>query len=177
MTSISPQNSKTIIVAAIAIFALWIVGARPAAAQVKPTITPDLVRNVDEPGFNGYQFSAHFTTDVVGIADAELPVPSGKVAVIEHVSASGVLEGTGITVRALLRCRNGGGAEVNHSLVLTSQGVFNGLNFFALSQPIKCYATTASTTSGGLNFHLESNTIQRSQHIWVIAVSGYTVPQ
>jgi hypothetical protein len=176
MNPFSTKYSKMIVIATLLGL---LTSANPAAAQFKSPTTPDLVRNIDEPGFNGYQFSANYTTDVVGIADAELAVPLGKVAVIEHVSASGGLDGTDLVVRALLRCRNGGGVEVVHSLVLTPQGVNsgNGISFFSLSQPIKCYATTGSSTSGGLSFHLESNSIQRSQHIWVVAVSGYTVPQ
>ena len=178
MNFLSTKYSKMIAIATVALLGL-LISVNPAAAQVKSSIPVDLVRNVDEPGFNGYQFSANFTTDVIGIANAELAVPPGKVAVIEHVSASGGLDGTDLVVRALLRCRNGGGAEVIHSVVLTPQGVnsASGISFFTVSQPIKCYATTAGATSGGLSFHLESNSIQRSQHIWVIAVSGYTVPQ
>ena len=54
-----------------------------------------------------------------------------KVLVVEHVSASGLLDAEGI-VQGFLWCFNGT-QEVHHSLVLTYQGTVNGWAQLAVS--------------------------------------------
>jgi hypothetical protein len=146
-----------------------------ATAQQKKPVTPDLVRNIDEPGFNPYEHSQNITVGPVS-ATASFPIPTNEVVVIEHVSLSGGLQGDGV-VQAFIRCSTTSDAsqEVNHSLVLVPQGEneSNGFKFYSASQPIKCYASSTGT----LTVHVQTGTIQSTQPIWVMAVSGYTVPQ
>jgi hypothetical protein len=130
-----------------------------------------LVRNVDEPGFNPFQESQTILfTNFSG--DATLPIPTGKIAVIEQVSASGALQ-TGGVVQVFVRCRNGE-VEVNHSLPLFPQGEVNGLTQYAGGQAFKCYASSAP---GILNIHVQASNLNSAQHTWVMAASGYLVPQ
>jgi hypothetical protein len=166
----------TAIVTAAGIVVTWI-GPKHAVAQQKPPATPQLVRNVDEPGFNTFQTSHNtfFGVNTVSINESLAVPPVNKVAVIEHVSASGALS-LGAIPRGFLRCSNGT-QEVNHSLVFTAQGSTATLTAWATSQPIKCYATTATSTSGGLFIHIEANAFQTLQPSWVVAASGYLVPQ
>jgi len=148
---------------------------QPAAAQQKTIVTPTLIRNIDEPGFNPFQFSENvlFTNPSFYVS---VPVPENKVLVVEHVSASGLLD-NGAIVQAFLWCFNGI-QEVHHSLVLTAQGTVNGFTQWAVSQPIKCYATMQTVGSGGgLYIKVQSNAINTNQHTWVTAVSGYLLPQ
>jgi len=163
------------IVSAAGIVVSWI-GPPYAVAQQKPPATPQLVRNVDESGFNPFQTShtTFFGVNTVSINES-LPVPVNKVAVVEHVSASGALS-LGAIPRGFVRCSNGA-QEVNHSLVFTAQGSTSILTAWATSQPIKCYATTATSTSGGLFIHIEANAFQTLQPSWVVAASGYVVPE
>jgi hypothetical protein len=150
------------------------VGSKSALAQVKSSVTPDLVRNIDEPGFNPFQWSMNtlFTNPAFTVS---VPIPTNKVAVIEHVSASGLLDSIGV-VQGFLVCSNGS-QEVRHSLVLTPQGTINGFTMWAVSQPIKCYGTTQTASSGGVFVHVQNSAINLNQHTWVVAVSGYLVPQ
>ena len=148
---------------------------QPAAAQQKTIVTPTLIRNIDEPGFNPFQFTQNvlWTNPSFYLS---VPVPENKVLVVEHVSASGLLDPGGI-VQGFLWCFNGT-QEVHHSLVLTYQGTVNGWTQWAVSQPIKCYATTETVGSGGgLYIKLQTSTINSNQHTWVAAVSGYLVPR
>src|SRR5215467_4131187 len=116
---LSAKLASTVgIIAGIAIVVTSI-GPNRAAAQQKGPVTPLLVRNIDEPGFNPFQASQNILfTNFSG--NATFTIPSGKVAVIEQVSASGALE-TGGVVQVFVRCRNET-VEVNHSLVLFPQG-------------------------------------------------------
>jgi len=163
------------IVSAAGIVVSWI-GPPYAVAQQKPPATPQLVRNVDESGFNPFQTSHNtfFGVNTVSITES-LPVPVNKVAVVEHVSASGALS-LGAIPRGFVRCSNGA-QEVNHSLVFTAQGSDTRLTTWATSQPIKCYATTATSTSAGLSVHVQTNAFQTLQPSWVVAASGYVVPE
>jgi hypothetical protein len=163
------------IVAAAGIILSWI-GPPYAVAQQKPPATPQLVRNVDESGFNPFQTSHNtfFGVNAASINET-LPVPVNKVAVVEHVSASGTLS-IGSIPRGFLRCSNGA-QEVNHSLVFTAQGSNSNVTFWVTSQPTKCYATTATSTSGGLFVRIETNAFQTLQPTWVVAASGYLVPE
>ena len=147
------------------------IGPQHATAQQKGIVVPQLVRNVDEPGFNPYQASQNILfTNFSG--DATFTIPQNKVAVIEQVSASGALQ-TGSVPQVFVRCRNES-VEVNHSLPVIPQGEVNGLTVFAGSEPFKCYATAPP---GTLNVHVQSGTLQTAQHTWVMAVSGYLVPE
>jgi hypothetical protein len=167
--------SAVAIIGLTTIIATW-VGPQHAAAQQKGPATPDLVRTVDEPGFNRFQTSHNTFFSVNSIAITEsLPVPTEKVAVVEHVSASGALS-LGAIPRGFVRCSDGA-QEVNHSLVFTAQGSDTRLTVWAASQPIKCYATTATSTSAGLSIHVQTNAFQTLQPSWVVAASGYLVPE
>ena len=140
-----------------------------AVAQQKPPATPTLVASIYEPGFNPYQTSRNtfFAVNTVSINEV-LPLITGKITVVEHVSASGALS-TGAVPRGFVECFNGN-QQVTHSLVFFSQGNLNGLTMWAASQPIKCYAT-----GNGLNLHVQTNVFQTAQPSWVLAASGYTV--
>jgi hypothetical protein len=140
-----------------------------AVAQQKPPATPTLVASIYEPGFNPYQTShgTFFAVNTVSITES-LPIPTGKIAVVEHVSASGALS-TGAVPRGFVECFNGN-QQVSHSLVFFSQGNLNGLTMWAASQPIKCYAT-----GNGLDVHIQTNAFQTAQPSWLVAASGYTV--
>ena len=153
----------------------WNVGINgtPTVIVGNSAQNPLFVRDVDESGRIPFQISQNVSFGVVSFT-AFLPIPDGKIAVIEHVSTSGGLQGTG-PVQGFVRCFNGT-QEVNHSLVLTQQGVneANGFTFYAASQPIKCYA------SGGpdhLSIHVQTGNFQNAQPIWVAAASGYLVNQ
>jgi len=170
MKPLAKLSSTAAMIAAVAIVATS-VGPKHVAAQQKNPLSIDLVRNVDEPGFNPYQASENILlTNFSG--DATLLIPTGKVAVIEQVSASGALQSEG-TVQVFVRCRNGA-QEVNHSLPMFPQGQVNGLTIYAGSQPFKCYATAPP---GILNIHVQTSTFNTAQHTWVMAASGYLVSQ
>src|SRR5262249_3294732 len=160
------------VIAALVMLGTWMSSSRATAQQKKPA-TPDLVRNIDEPGFNPYQHSQNVTVGPVS-ATAFFPIPTNEVVVIDHVSLSGGLQGGGV-VQAFIRCSTTSDAteEVNHSLVLFPQGTneSNGFTFYSASQPIQCYAAEP----GSLTVHVQTGTIQSTQPIWVMAVSGYTV--
>jgi len=150
-----------------------------AVAQTKNPLAPQLVRNIDEPGFNPYQHSVNTTLDASAggcCGTVIFPIPTNTVVVVEHVSMSGGFHSPGI-VQAFLRCSMTSDAsqEVNHSLVLVSQGEnpSNGFTVYSASQPIKCYASAP----GSLSLHVQSNSFTSGQPIWVMAVSGYTVPR
>src|SRR5215471_6297751 len=151
------------------------VSAQQMPGEVKSSVSIQIVRNVDEPGFNVYQHSQNVTVGPVS-ATAFFPILTNKVVVVEHVSLSGGLQGGG-AVQAFVRCSTTSDAaqEVNHSLVLVPQGTnpSNGFTFYSASQPIKCFASAP----GSLTVHVQTGTIQSAQPIWVMAVSGYTVPQ
>ena len=170
MKTLTKVGSTVAIISAVAIIVTSI-APKHASAQQKTIVTPDLVRNIDEPGFNPYQASQNILfTNFSG--DATFTIPSGKVAVIEQVSASGALQ-TGSVPQVFVRCRNES-MEVNHSLPVIPQGQVNGLTVFAGSEPFKCFATASP---GTLNVHVQSGTLQSAQHTWVMAVSGYLVPE
>jgi hypothetical protein len=130
-----------------------------------------LVRNIDEPGFNAYQISQAVNFTQFGFV-ASLPIPTGKIAVVEHVSVSGTAL-TGGMLRASVNCFNGS-EDVTHSLVLTPQGDFNGSTAYAASQPLKCYATPGSTN---LSINVQSTTFNNGSRQWIVAASGYVLPQ
>ena len=162
------NRSKVLMILTVAIVAV-VAGAGHSHAQQKPPVTPTLVRNIDEPGFNPYQASQTILfTNFSGTAI--LPVPPNQVVVIEQVSISGAVQSGGV-VQAFLRCRNGD-VEVNHSLVLFAQGEVNGLTQYAGNQSVKCYASAAP---GTLNIHVQTSNLNTAQHAWVMAASGYTV--
>src|SRR5215470_7906828 len=170
MKTLTKVGSTVAIISAVAIIVTSI-APKHASAQQKTNVTPELVRNIDEPGFNPYQASQNILfTNFSG--DATFTIPSGKVAVIEQVSASGALQ-TGSVPQVFVRCRNES-MEVNHSLPLIPQGQVNGLTVFSGSEPFKCFATAPP---GTLNVHVQSGTLQTAQHTWVMAVSGYLVPE
>jgi hypothetical protein len=165
------NRSRVLMITALAIVAV-VAGAGHSHAQQKNPISIQLVRNVDEAGFNPYQTShgTFFSVNSVSITE-DMPVPTGKIAVIEHISASGALS-TGSIPRGFVRCFNGS-QEVDHSLAFLSQGSSpNGLTTWTTSQPIKCYAT-----DGGLSIHVQTNAFQTLQPSWVVAASGYVLPQ
>jgi len=174
MESLSRFVPAAALLGAAAILAIW-TGPQHVAAQQKPPATPDLIRNIDEPGFNRFQTSHNtfFSVNSVAITES-FQVPLQKVAVIEHVSASGALS-LGAIPRGFVRCSDGA-QEVNHSLVFTAQGSDTRLTTWAASQPIKCYATTATSTSAGLSIHIQTNAFQTLQPSWVVAATGYLVP-
>ena len=170
--------SSILAIAAIVMIGIWISSNRATAQDKKPA-TPDLVRNIDEPGFNPYQHSVNTTLDASAggcCGTVIFPIPTNTVVVVEHVSMSGGFHSPGI-VQAFLRCSMTSDAsqEVNHSLVLVSQGEnpSNGFTVYSASQPIKCYASAP----GSLSLHVQSNSFTSGQPIWVMAVSGYTVPR
>jgi hypothetical protein len=168
------QRIKSLLAVTIALLAIMVYGSgwRPAAAQQKNPLAPTLIRNIDEPGFNIFQQSQNILfTNFSGTAT--LTIPAGKVVVIEHASASGGLE-TGGTAQLFLRCANGDFSEqVNHSLVLFPQGQVNGITEYSASQPVKCYAISP----GSVSLHVQSSNLNTAQHTWVMAISGYTLPQ
>jgi len=173
------SRSRVPLIAAMAIAAV-VFGAVHASAQstpgqVKSSVSIQIVRNVDEPGFNVYQHSQNITIGPVS-ATAFFPILTNRVVVVEHVSLSGGLQGGGV-VQAFVRCSTTSDAtqEVDHSLVLVPQGTneSNGFTFYSASQAIKCFAAAP----GSLSVHVQTGTIQAAQPIWVMAVSGYTVPQ
>lgn len=164
----------------------------PVVVQGTPTFTlasgpatPLLVRDVDSPPRHGYQASQNILTDVVS-GTGLFTVPSGYLAVIEHVSLSGGFEGNGIT-QAFVRCTNftqvnvfdpsADFQEVNHSLVLVPQGTnpTNGVTFYSASQPIHCIASGSAVNLPTLSIHVQTGVINTAQHTWVMAVSGYLV--
>jgi hypothetical protein len=164
------KSLLTVTVALLAILAFGS-GWKRAGAQQKNPLAPTLVRNIDEPGFNRFQTSQNILfTNFSGTAF--LPLPAGEVAVIEHASASGALE-TGGTAQLFLRCFDGT-EEVNHSLVLFAQGQVNGLTQYSASQPIKCYGVAGANN---VSLHVQASNFNSAQHTWVMAISGYTVPQ
>src|SRR5215469_9739871 len=58
-------------------------------AQQKAPATPELVRNIDEPGFNSYQSWKSLVINHGFSADDSFTIPANKVLVVEHVSVSG----------------------------------------------------------------------------------------
>jgi hypothetical protein len=171
MNLYTTNRSRVPMIAAVTLAAA-VAGASRTSAQQKSPISIQVVRNIDEPGFNPYQTShgTFFSVNSVSITE-EMPIPAGKIAIIEHVSASGALS-NGSIPRGFLRCFNGS-EEVDHSLVFISQGSDSRLTTWATSQAIKCYATA----DGSLSIHVQTNQFQTLQPSWVVAVSGYVVPQ
>ncbi len=168
------QSLSVIAIAALATGVLWF-GLKKAGAQQKPTVTPDLVRNVDEPGFNPLEEEFNTTNNGVGFT-LFFDVPTNKVAVIEHVSLSGAVP-TGQVVQAFAICEVppvDARHEAEHALVMVPQGSVNGLTYFAASQPIKCYASPGTNT---LALHMQTFPISAGGQIWHGSVSGYLVPQ
>src|SRR5215471_3736484 len=103
MMKLSAKLIPIVVIVAIAIVATSI-RPNPAGAQNKGPVVPTLVRNIDEPGFNPYQASQNILfTNFSG--DGTFTIPSGKVAVIEQVSASDALQ-TGSVPQIFVRCRN-----------------------------------------------------------------------
>ena len=139
------ERTRSLLTVTIALLAIMAYGSggKPAAAQQKNPLVPDLVRNVDEPA--SIPFRSGFFAGNTGSVD--LAVPTGKVAVIEFVSAAGTLEPGGV-INAFVSCSDGSN-QVAHNLVLTQQGSGSGSNRWIVSQPVKCYATTRNSTSGG----------------------------
>ena len=164
---------KNIYAIAIAIVVTMAVSSsfKQATAQQKTSVTPLLVRNIDEPGFNAYQVSQAVNFSQFGFV-ASLPIPTGKIAVVEHVSVSGTAQSGGM-LRASINCFNGS-EDVTHSLVLTPQGDFSGSTAYAASQPLKCYATPGSTN---LSINVQSTTLNNGSRQWIVAASGYVLPQ
>ena len=77
--------------------------------------------------------------------NAALPVPSGKRAVIEHVSASGIDQGGHFLRYAVLtvKVENNVWNQVQHFLV--SQRQEDTLGFFNASQPLRAYSDPGTT--------------------------------
>jgi len=172
------RRFKNHLIAALVLGLLAIAGMGPkhAIAQQKTIETPQLVRNVDEPGFNPFQLTASmFVSGYTG--SVSLPIPSGKVAVIEFVSAGGSLPAGGLA-SAFVNCGHGAN-RAGHTLPLTAQGSLNGSNRWVISQPVKCYATTQTSADvGGLTVGVSTTTFTgSSSYTWVVTVSGYLVPE
>ena len=88
--NITKKYVSMIGIAGLAAFAL-VSGFKHAAAQQKGPVVPQIIRNIDEPGFNPFQASQNILfTNFSG--DATFTIPQNKVAVIEQVSASGALQ-------------------------------------------------------------------------------------
>jgi hypothetical protein len=175
MNTYRTSCSRAVAVIAATVLAV-VASAGAASAQQKAPVTPTLVANIYEPGFNAYQTSHNTFMPVNTVAFTEdLPVPPGRIAVIEHVSVSGALS-NGAIPRAFVRCNNAG-QEVLHSLIFISEGSDSKLTTWVASQPIKCYATTATSTSSGLSIHLQTNSFQTLQPSWVVAASGFLLPE
>jgi hypothetical protein len=174
MTSLYKLCS-TVVTTAGMVVAATLVSPAQAAAQQKPSIPVDLVRNVDEPGFNPYEVELNAQSSGVGFT-LFFPVPTNKMAVIEHVSLTGEVP-TGQVVQAFLICEvppADAFHEAEHALVLVPQGSFNGNTWYTASQSIKCMASEGSNT---LAIHMQTFPFSAGGQIWHGSVSGYLVPQ
>jgi len=166
--------------AALAIAAAVAVGVsinpHQVSAQGKPSVNITLTRNVDERAFNFYQTSHNTFFSVNSVAITEfMPIPAGRTVVVEHVGISGFLA-TGSVPQAFLRCFMSA-EEVNVPLQLASQGDLpNGLTLWTASQPVRCYAGSSTLSTQPLSIHVQTGTFQTLQPSWVVAVSGYAIP-
>ena len=142
-------------------------------AQQKAPATPDLVRNIDEPGFNSYQSWKSLVIDHAFTTNDFFTIPANKLLVVEHVSVSGDSDIGPGPVSVTLTCANGSSSFANHYLVLTPQ--FNitsqGSTRYVATQPLKCYATGT-----GLQVHVFASAINTIR-VWNVSVSGYLVPE
>src|SRR5262249_15909387 len=155
-------------VLAIAVLAAIGLGmsAQRAVAQTKNPLAPQLVRNIDEPGFNPYQHSQNTLTSGCNCsATVVFDLPANEVVVVEHASVTGACVAGG-AVQAFLRCSTTQDAtqEVNHALVLVPEGSVNGFTFYSASQPVKCYASAP----GSLSLHVQTGALGQTQHTWVM---------
>ena len=87
---------------------------------------------------------------------ARLTIPSGKRLVIENVSAvtfgpqgQGMLINFQTAMQDIVGDTDAGGPFENHDLVLTSQGIFNGLERRTASQKVLVFADESIQTSNG----------------------------
>ena len=149
------------------------VGPSSVVAQQKAPATPDLVRNVDEPGFNSYQSWKSIVIDHAFTGNDYFTIPANKLLVVEHISVSGDSDIGAGPVSVTLTCANGSSSFANHYLVLTPQ--FNitsqGSTRYVATQPLKCYASGT-----GLQVHVFASAINTIR-VWNISVSGYLVPE
>jgi hypothetical protein len=165
-------TAKLLAVGAMAVIGLGM-SANPTDAQDKKPVTPDLVRNIDEPGFNPYQHSSEvFSEDCCSIES--FPIPVNKVVVVEHVSVTVAGPSAGL-VAASVQCSTTADASgfVEHFLVMVQQGTVLGTTFYTASQPVKCYAASP----GSLAVSIARNGFTPGTAHWFMSISGYTVPR
>ena len=161
---------KLALSANLAAIGIVAVSVLPNQALGQEKATPVLVRNVDEPGLN--RFQVHEPVSISGTnVTAALAVPAGKVAVIEHVSAMGMLQAKGGIVQSWVSCGDGAHFTI-HALVLTPQGTNSkGETWYAASQPIKCYATDHVYVT------VQAEAVQAIGYTWSFGASGYVLNQ
>ena len=75
-------------------------------------------------------------------------VPLGKRFTIEHVTYHCVTAPGNAVYNARIKTKTGG-VEAVHRLILIPQGAALGFNWFAVSQPVKLYADSATTIGIG----------------------------
>src|SRR5215472_17278097 len=105
----------------LGILAVCVFSPSLGAQGQKPPATPDLVRNVDEPGFNSYQSWKSIVIDHAFTGNDFFTIPSNKLLVVEHISVSGDSDTGPGPVSVTLTCANGSSSFANHYLVLTPQ--------------------------------------------------------
>jgi hypothetical protein len=155
----------------LSILAVCLFSPSVRAQGQKAPATPDLIRNVDEPGFNSYQSWKALIINHGVAADDSFTIPPNKVLVLEHISVSGDSD-TVQPVTVQLNCQNGSSFAL-HFLVMSPQFTIavQGATHYVASQPLKCYAS-----GQGLSVHIIAgaiNTVRR----WDVSVSGYLVPE
>jgi hypothetical protein len=103
--------------------------------------------------------------------NSEFQIPSGKVLVLEHVSAIAHTAGENAFVSASLTC-NASAQSAEHVLTLTDVGVFSGARRRVGSAPMRCYAASLSAaflhTAGTIPIVVGSPAV-------TLSLSGYLV--
>jgi hypothetical protein len=141
-SSLVGVGATVILVAVSSLVVGQVAAENPSSTLViNPSDNPALVRDVDNPWNAPFQVAIRRDTTAEEFAVFTVAVPSGKLLVVQHVSAR-VSVPIGQQAKATMSCQGqAGGGVATHSLIMSHLGTFEGMDEFAASLAVSCYAS------------------------------------
>jgi hypothetical protein len=169
-TNVAVQNTPTVNSKQSGSWNVGITGT-PTVEVGNNTANPVLVRDVDRPERQPFQYQADVTLEEgFGGQSAAIPVPQGKLLVIEHVSAFGTAPSDQrINTFSILTHVAPDNTYRAHFLQSTKEDIGNGTNQYMVSQQLRLYADTPNAIVSISRFGATGTATVR------FVVSGYFV--
>ncbi|MCA1623272.1 MAG: hypothetical protein LC768_07575 [Acidobacteria bacterium] len=169
-TNVAVQNTPTVKAQQNGAWNVGLTGT-PTVQLDDSATNPVLVRDVDRPTAQPFQYQAEVTfEDGFGGQNAAIPIPQGKLLVIEHVSVFGTAPADQrINTFSILTHVAPDNVYRFHYLQSTKEDMGNGTNQYMVSQQVRLYADTPNA-----NVHVSRASITGTSTFRFV-VSGYFV--